>query len=53
MDLDIELNNIGLNQIINFQSSVGDCLFDTMKYLVKYSIISDLKKNLFKTMVGI
>jgi len=37
MDIDIELETIGLKWIINFQYNVGDCLFDGIIYLLKYS----------------
>ncbi len=39
-DVDIELGNFGLKWIINFQYNVGECLFDLIAYLSKYSINS-------------
>jgi len=37
-DVDIEFGKVGLKRIINFQYNVGDCLFDVITYLSKYSI---------------
>jgi hypothetical protein len=42
MDIDIYVEKIGSKQIINFQSNVDDCLFDAIKYLLKYSISSKM-----------
>jgi hypothetical protein len=39
MDIDIELKKIGLKQI-NFHYNVGDCLFDAITYLLKYTNFS-------------
>jgi len=39
MNVDIELGNFGLKWIINFQYNVGDCLFDLITYLSKYSLV--------------
>ncbi len=41
MEIDQELAELGLKQIINFQYSVGDCLFDAIVYLLKYLITSN------------
>jgi hypothetical protein len=38
MEFDQELVKLGFKQIINFQYNVGDCLFDVITYLLKYSI---------------
>jgi hypothetical protein len=38
MAIDVELEKVGLKRIINFQYNVGDCLFDAIAYLLKYSI---------------
>jgi hypothetical protein len=46
MDIDIELEKVGLKRIINFQCNVGDYLFDGIVYLLKYSISSKMiQKN--------
>ncbi len=38
MDIDIKSKKVGLKQINNFYYNVGDCLFDAIIYLLKYSI---------------
>jgi hypothetical protein len=38
MEIDQEWAKLGFKQITNFQYSVGDCLFDVIAYLLKYSI---------------
>jgi len=46
MNIDIELAKHGLQQVQNFEYKVGDCLFDSITYLLKYSINSKLiQKN--------
>lgn len=40
MDIDIELNKVGLQIIMNFHYNVGDCLFDVISYLLKCLLIS-------------
>jgi len=40
IDVNIELGNFGFKWIIHFQYNVGDCLFDLIAYLSKYSISS-------------
>jgi hypothetical protein len=40
MNIDIELTKHGLQQVQNFECKVGDCLFDSIAYLLNYSISS-------------
>jgi hypothetical protein len=53
MNVDIDLEKIGLKWIINFQYNVGDCLFDaitySLKYLVKFKMIQKVTfEGIFK-----
>jgi hypothetical protein len=43
MDINIELEKVGLKRIINFQYNVSDCLFNAIAYLLKYSISSKMR----------
>jgi hypothetical protein len=46
MNIDIELAKHGLQQVQNFEDKVGDCLFDSIAYLLNYSLSSKLiRKN--------
>ncbi len=38
MNIDIELAKHGLQQIQNFEYKLRDCLFDSITYLLNYSI---------------
>jgi hypothetical protein len=40
MDIDKNLNKVGLDIITKFQYNIGDCLFDAIVYLLYYSITS-------------
>jgi hypothetical protein len=40
MNIDIKLTKHSLQQVQNFESKVGDCLFDSIAYLLNYSISS-------------
>jgi hypothetical protein len=42
MNINIELTKHGLQQVQNFEYKVGNCLFDSIAYLLNYSIISEL-----------
>jgi hypothetical protein len=47
MNIDIELNKHGLQQVQNFEYKVGDFSFDSIAYLLKYSISWELiQKNM-------
>jgi len=51
MDIDKNLNKVGLDIITKFQYNIGDCLFDAIVYLLYYSmtsIIIQKKKGLFR-----
>jgi len=46
MNIDIELAKHGLQQVQNFEYKIGDYLFDSITYLLNYSISSQLiQKN--------
>jgi hypothetical protein len=46
MNIDIELTKHGLQQVQTFEYKVGDYLFDSIAYLLNYSISSELiQKN--------
>jgi hypothetical protein len=46
MNIDIELAKHGLQQVQNFEYKVGDYLFDSIDYLLKYPISLELiRKN--------
>ncbi len=48
MNIDIELNKHGLQQVQNFEYKVGDFSFDSIAYLLKYSISWELiQKNMW------
>jgi hypothetical protein len=36
MNIDLELAEHGLQQVENFEYKVGDCLFDSIAYLINY-----------------
>jgi hypothetical protein len=38
MNIDIKLTKHGLQQVQNFEYKVGHCLFDSIAYLLNYSI---------------
>jgi hypothetical protein len=38
MKINIELTKHGLQQVQNLEYKVGDCLFDSIAYLLNYSI---------------
>jgi len=38
LKINIELAKHGLQQVQNFEYKVGDCLFDSIEYLLNYSI---------------
>jgi hypothetical protein len=40
MDIDKNLNKVGLDIITKFQYNIGDCLFDAILYLLYYSMTS-------------
>jgi hypothetical protein len=42
MEIDQNLAKLGFKRIIHFQYNFGDCLFDAIIYLLKYSITSIL-----------
>jgi hypothetical protein len=42
MNIDIELTKHGLQQVKKCEYKVGDCLFDSIAYLLNYSISSKL-----------
>jgi hypothetical protein len=42
MNINIELAKHGLQQVQNFEYKVGNCLFDSIAYLLNYSISSEL-----------
>jgi hypothetical protein len=42
MNINIELAKHGLPQVQNFEYKLGDCLFDSIVYLLNYSMSSEL-----------
>jgi hypothetical protein len=46
MNIDIELSKYGLQQVQKFGYKVGDCLFDSIVYLLDYSISLKLIKKI-------
>jgi len=40
MDIDKNLNKVGLDIISKFQYNIGDCFFNAIVYLLYYSMIS-------------
>jgi hypothetical protein len=46
MNINIKLAKHNLQQVLNFEYKVGDCLFDSITYLLNYSTSSKLiQKN--------
>ncbi len=46
MNINIKLAKHGLQQVQNFEYKIGHCLFDSIAYLLNYSISSKLiQKN--------